>query len=67
MHEGKAGLALEVVDGGTMDAVVVDNLQIEGTLSPIFIRLGDRGRAFQKGMPRPGIGKMSNIFIEFIS
>lgn len=37
-----SGLALEMVDGGTLDHVVISNITMFNTLTPIFIRLGQR-------------------------
>jgi len=37
-----SGIALEVVDGGTMDQVVVSNISMTGVQTPLFIRLGSR-------------------------
>jgi len=39
-----AGLALEVVDGGWIDGVVVKNIQMQRARTPIFVRLGNRKR-----------------------
>jgi len=39
-----AGVALEVVDGGWLDGVVVKNIQMQRARTPIFIRLGNRKR-----------------------
>lgn len=39
---GIAGMALEVVDGGFMEDVVISNLTMEDVQTPIFIRLGKR-------------------------
>ena len=40
------GLAIESVDGGVLEDVVVDNLVMrDTTAAPIFLRLGDRRRA----------------------
>jgi polygalacturonase len=39
-----AGVALEVVDGGWIDGVIVKNIQMQRTRTPIFIRLGNRKR-----------------------
>lgn len=60
---GIAGIALEIVDGGVMDRVTISNVVIEGTRSPIFLRLGNRARPFREDMPKPGIGAMRNISI----
>ena len=42
-----AGIALEVVDGGSMSGVLVSNIQMENVRTPVFLRLGQR-------TPRPG-------------
>jgi polygalacturonase len=39
---GLAGIALEIVDGGSMDQVNISNITMEGVQTPIFIRLGSR-------------------------
>jgi polygalacturonase len=39
-----AGLALEIVDGGWIDGVIVKNIQMQRSRTPIFIRLGSRKR-----------------------
>ncbi len=51
------GLALEVVDGGFMDQVVVTNLTMTGIQTPLFIRLGDR----------KGPGTLKNVVISNIT
>jgi len=61
-----AGVALEIVDGGTMDRVVVSNITMAKIGAPIFLRLGNRARPFQKGTDKPGIGAMRNITISNI-
>jgi len=61
-----AGIALEIVDGGTMDRVVVSNITMNKVGAPIFLRLGNRARPFKKNMETPGIGIMRNITISNI-
>ena len=61
-----AGIALEIVDGGTMDRVVVSNITMNKVTAPIFVRLGNRARPFKKDMAKPGIGIMRNITISNI-
>ncbi|MHC4439085.1 MAG: glycoside hydrolase family 28 protein, partial [Planctomycetota bacterium] len=58
-----AGVALEIVDGGTMNRVVVSNITMDKVGAPIFLRLGNRARPFKKDMDTPGIGFMRNITI----
>lgn len=61
-----AGIALEIVDGGTMDRVVVSNISMNGIGAPIFLRLGNRARPFKKDMEKPKMGAMRNITISNI-
>jgi polygalacturonase len=54
------GLALETVDGGVIEDVVVKNLTMkEVTTAPLFIRLGNRGR----GPDNPSIGAVRRVSI----
>jgi len=61
-----AGIALEIVDGGTMDRIVVSNITMNKIGAPIYLRLGNRARPFKKDMETPGIGAMRNITISNI-
>jgi len=61
-----AGIALEVVDGGMMDRVVVTGIAMNGVGAPIFIRLGNRARPFREGMAKPGVGTLRNVTISDI-
>ena len=51
--DGQSGIALMTVDGGHLDGVTISNISIQGMLCPIFMRLGNRGRIFTEGVPRP--------------
>ena len=53
---GSSAISLDVVDGGTMENVTVSDITVEGTESPIFIRLGNRGRGYKL---RDGKGTLS--------
>ncbi|MEQ1761541.1 MAG: glycosyl hydrolase family 28-related protein [Pyrinomonadaceae bacterium] len=58
------GLAIEMVDGGTIEDVTVTNLTMRDiTTSPIFIRLGARQRA-PEGTP---IGSVKRILISNVT
>lgn len=54
-----SGVSLEAVDGAHVDGVVVSNIVMEGVKSPIFIRLGNRGRC--QSLPTPG--SLQNVSI----
>ncbi|MCG8307738.1 MAG: glycosyl hydrolase family 28 protein [Cytophagales bacterium] len=66
-REGITGLSLEIVDGGTMEGVTVNNLMIEGTKCPIYIRLANRARKHRDDAPEPPQGKMRNISISNVT
>lgn len=58
------GLALETVDGGLLEDIVIDNITMRDIVNaPIFLRLGSRMRS-PKGTP---VGKMSRITISNIN
>jgi len=58
-----AGIALELVDGGTFDRVSVSDIVMKNVGGAIFIRLGNRARKFKNDMEKPGMGTMKNISI----
>ncbi len=60
---GLAGIALEIVDGGEMNRIAISNITMMGVQTPIFLRLGNRARPFQKDMEKPEMGSMQNINI----
>ena len=57
-----SGIAIESVDGANVDRVVVSNIAMEGVVAPIFIRLGNRGRA--QTVPTPGT--LANVSVSNI-
>jgi len=63
---GLAGLALEAVDGATLNGIVVSNIVMNGVGAPLFIRLGDRARPASPGAKGQPVGSVSNILIENI-
>ncbi|NQT13678.1 MAG: membrane dipeptidase, partial [Planctomycetes bacterium] len=66
-QRGLAGVALEIVDGGAMEGVTVSNIDIEGVSVPIFMRLGNRARQYEKGQPKPGVGTFRNVVVSEIA
>jgi len=56
------GVAIESVDGGNIDRVVVTNIAMHDVWAPIFIRLGGRGRAQKTPTP----GTLRNVSISQI-
>ncbi len=60
---GSAGIALLIVDGGKMERVNISSITMNKVGTPIFIRLGDRGRPIQAGRDRPPVGKLGSVLI----
>ena len=65
-QRGLAGLALEIVDGGTLDRVAISNIAIRGVTVPLFLRLGNRARTYGEGQPKPEVGTFRNVMINNI-
>ena len=65
--DGLAGIALEIVDGGIMEYVAISNISIESVGTPLFIRLGDRGRLYTEGVERPAPGMLRYVTISNIT
>jgi polygalacturonase len=64
---GINGISLEVVDGGVMDGVTINNMMIHGTECPLYVRLANRARKHITEAPEPPMGQMRNIFISNIT
>jgi hypothetical protein len=65
-QRGLAGVALEIVDGGTLDRVAISNLTIKGVTAPLFMRLGNRARTYEPDQAKPGIGSFRNVVVSNI-
>ncbi|MHC4435497.1 MAG: hypothetical protein ACYTBS_27015, partial [Planctomycetota bacterium] len=65
-QRGLAGLALEIVDGGTLDRVAISNVVMKGVSVPIFMRLGNRARQYGSGGRQPGVGTFRNVVVNNI-
>ena len=64
LKRGTSAISLEIVDGGIMENVHVSDIVVDGTESPIFIRLGNRARGYAEGVPvRRGISATSILAI----
>lgn len=63
-HNGTSGVSLEIVDGGTMEGIVVSNIQIEKTESPLFVRLGNRARPYRTGVEVTQVGSIRDVSIQ---
>jgi polygalacturonase len=58
-----AGLAIEIVDGGTLDRLSVAGLSMRNVGAPIFVRLGNRARPHTEGAAPLPTGRMRNIIV----
>ena len=59
---GYSGIAVEMVDGGTLDRVTISNITMKNVKVPIFVRLGNRARPIPD-LPPPGMGSLRNVMI----
>ncbi len=66
-YAAKCGINLSVVDGGSMDNVLIENINMTGIKTPIMIRLGNRGRKYMSSAPTPGVGFLRNIELRNIT
>jgi hypothetical protein len=66
IDEGLAGIALEIVDGGSMDGIAISNISIVGQRVPIFIRLGNRARPLAPVAEKPSMGSLRNVVLSNI-
>ena len=57
-----SGISIESVDGGHVEGVVISNISMRDVQSPIFIRLGNRGR----GLDPPAPGTLQDVSIQNI-
>ncbi len=64
---GLSAIALEIVDGGRLENVAISNILIEGTESPIFIRLGNRARPYAEGKVVTDIGTLKDVHLSNIT
>ncbi len=64
--KGISGISLEIVDGGHLDGVTISNVRIDGPRTPVFLRLGDRGRIYKPGMEKPPAGSFQNVKISHV-
>ncbi len=67
VRDGISGIALEVVDGGVMENITISNITIDRVGTPIFIRLGNRGRKYTPHAPKPGAGTLRDVRLSGIT
>jgi len=63
---GSSAISLEIVDGGVLQNVNVSDITVEGTESPIFVRLGNRGRGYKDGQVIADVGMIDGVHLDNI-
>ena len=64
---GTSAVSLEITDGGVLENVHVSNIVVEGTESPIFIRLGNRARTYAEGVKVEQVGRIKGVHLRGIT
>ena len=64
--DGGCGIALLMVDGGTLEHLNISNITISEINCPMIIRLGNRARPYMPGLAPPPVGKVRNITLSNI-
>jgi polygalacturonase len=55
----RSGISLESVDGARIEGVVISNVEMADVETPVFIRLGNRGRGMAEARP----GSIENVLV----
>lgn len=66
-NPAKCGINLSVVDGGSMDNVLIENVTMEGIKVPLLIRLGNRAHKYTDTASTPGVGFLRNVELRNIT
>ncbi len=65
--KGQSAISVEMVDGGLLDQVNINNITIQETGCPIFVRLGNRARKHSPDAKEPGMGILRNVSISNVT
>lgn len=63
---GISGITLGMVDGGSLDGININNIIIEGVSVPLYMRLGNRARAYRSDQREIPVGTFKNVQINNI-
>jgi len=64
--EGISGISIESVDGGFLDGIAITNVTMEGTASPIFVRLASRNRPYKDDQVIDQTSTIRNVSISHV-
>ena len=65
LYECSSGITLATVDGGSVENILIKDVEINRSRCPVFIRIGSRGRRWNETMDQPGY--LKDIVIENIT
>jgi len=65
-HRALGGFAISTVDGAILQGITINNISMNGVMTPLMIRLANRGRNFYDGGPSQPPGIIRNINISNI-
>lgn len=60
---GISAISVEMVDGGVLENVSISDIVVEGTESPIFVRLANRARGYYEGQRIDSVGSLRDVYI----
>ncbi len=66
-NPAKCGINLSVVDGGSMENVLIENVTMVGIKVPLLIRLGNRAHKYTDTAATPGVGFLRNVELRNIT
>jgi hypothetical protein len=66
-RNANCGINLAMVDGGVMENVLIENVNMSGLITPIMIRLGNQARKHEPSAPTPGVGSVKNIRLKNVT
>lgn len=62
-----AGINIAMVNGGSMENILFENITMSGINTPFLIRLGDRGHQYTNTAPIPPTGSLRNVELRNIT
>lgn len=66
-EKASCGINLSIVDGGSMENVLFENIEMTGINTPFFIRLGNRARKYTDTAAVQGVGSVRNVELRNIT